>query len=134
MQHLAHPNIIGFHDTFYKKNKNTLCVVMEYVDAGDLDSFIYRKKKEMHKFNGEDKYFTVEKVLHMFTQVALGVKHLHDRKILHRDIKSLNILMNKKGTLKLADLGLCTLLNSTVGKARTLCGTPYYMAPEIIKG
>lgn len=133
MQHLAHPNIIAFHETFFKRNKKTLCIVMEYIDGGDLDGLIEKQKKAM-KARGEDGYFTVDKVLNMFTQVALGLKHLHDRKILHRDIKSANIFMTKKGMLKLGDLGMCTLLNSTVARAKTFVGTPYYMAPEIIRG
>ena len=107
---------------------------MDYVDGGDLDEAIEKKKKAMTKAKGVDKYWSEERVLHMFTQVCLGLKHLHDRKILHRDIKAQNVFMTKAGILKLGDLGMCTLLSNTVARAKTFVGTPYYIAPEIIKG
>jgi NIMA (never in mitosis gene a)-related kinase len=61
------------------------------------------------------------------------MKHVHDRKILHRDIKGQNIFITKNNTLKLGDFGIARVLNKTHDKARTVVGTPYYLSPEIIE-
>lgn len=61
------------------------------------------------------------------------MKHVHDRKILHRDIKGQNIFISKTNTLKLGDFGIARVLNKTMEKARTVVGTPYYLSPEIIE-
>src|SRR5574343_202962 len=79
------------------------------------------------------KYFTENEVLDMFTQLCLAMKHIHDRKILHRDIKAPNVLMTSNGLLKLADFGVAKCLSYTIEKARTFTGTPYYLSPEIVQ-
>jgi len=61
------------------------------------------------------------------------VKHVHDRKILHRDLKSQNIFLTKTGIIKLGDFGISRVLNSTKSKAQSILGTPYYCSPEILK-
>ena len=71
-------------------------------------------------------------MLDYFVQLCLAMKHVHDRKVLHRDIKSQNIFLTQNcRVLKLGDFGIARVLNSTVELARTACGTPYYMSPEI---
>jgi NIMA (never in mitosis gene a)-related kinase len=72
-------------------------------------------------------------VLNWFTQICLALKHVHDRKILHRDLKSQNIFLTKKGMIKLGDFGIARVLSDTKSKAKTVVGTPYYLSPEIIK-
>ena len=96
---------------------------MDYADGGDLSM----KIKEQ---NG--KFFPENKVLDWFTQICLAIKHIHDRKILHRDIKSQNIFLMKNGQIKLGDFGIAKCLNQTIDKAKTYVGTPYYLSPEII--
>lgn len=73
-----------------------------------------------------------ERILDWFTQICLGLKHVHDRKILHRDLKSQNIFLTKSGIVKLGDFGIAKILNSTRENARTMIGTPYYLSPEIV--
>lgn len=68
----------------------------------------------------------------MFTQICLAIKHVHDRKIIHRDLKAENIFLTKNRIVKLGDLGVSRVMNSTVSKAQTVVGTPYYMSPECI--
>ena len=68
----------------------------------------------------------------MFTQIALSIKHCHDKKILHRDLKSQNIFCTKKGIVKLGDFGIARVLSNTKSKAKSVVGTPYYLSPEII--
>lgn len=60
------------------------------------------------------------------------MKHVHDRKIIHRDLKSTNIFLTKENTIKLGDFGIATVLSNTLEKAKTIIGSPYYLSPEII--
>ena len=74
---LQHPNIVSFWESFHD-NKGCFCIVMEYADGGDLANFIKLRK---------GKYLQESQILQLFVQVALAMKHVHDRKILHRDLK-----------------------------------------------
>ena len=78
--------------------------------------------------------FPESQILDWFTQICLAMKHVHDRKILHRDLKSSNIFMTKSGFCKLGDFGIAKTLNNTRENARTMVGTPYYIPPELIEG
>ena len=127
---LNHPNIIRFREV-YKTKKGKLCIVMDYADNGDLQSKI--KDKHKNKKNGALDYFSEDTVLNWFTQICLAIKHCHDRKILHRDLKSQNIFMTKKNIIKLGDFGIARVLSNTRSKAKTVVGTPYYLSPEIIE-
>ena len=98
-------------------------MVMDYADGGDLSQKIKRR-------NGE--FFSESQILDWFTQVCLAIKHIHDRKIIHRDIKSGNIFLTKNNLVKLGDFGISKCLNTTLDKAKTIIGTPYYLSPEII--
>ncbi|XP_047713782.1 serine/threonine-protein kinase Nek5 isoform X3 [Prionailurus viverrinus] len=72
------------------------------------------------------------KILSWFVQISLGLKYIHDRKILHRDIKAQNIFLSKNGMVaKLGDFGIARVLNNSMELARTCIGTPYYLSPEI---
>jgi len=78
---LKHPNIVTFWESF--SENNCLHIVMEFADGGDLDHYIKNHAK-LHK----NKEIPEPQVLHLFVQMALAIKHIHDRKILHRDLKS----------------------------------------------
>ncbi|KAA6426344.1 MAG: kinase domain containing [Trebouxia sp. A1-2] len=67
-------------------------------------------------------------------QTTLGLQHMHQKNILHRDIKSLNLLLDTNRQVKIADLGIATVLSSPKGFAKTLVGTPYYLSPELCEG
>jgi NIMA (never in mitosis gene a)-related kinase len=66
--------------------------------------------------------------------MCLALKHLHDRKILHRDIKCQNVFLTKSSIIKLGDFGIARVLNHTLEVARSMVGTPYYLSPEIYEG
>ena len=118
---LDHPNIIKFLEV--QTDNNYLYIVMDYADGGDLSMKIKDQNGVL---------FPEDKILDWFTQVCLAIKHIHDRKILHRDIKSQNIFLMKNGTVKLGDFGIAKCLDQTIDKAKTYVGTPYYLSPEII--
>lgn len=79
------------------------------------------------------KNFSEHQILDWFTQTCLAIKHIHDRKILHRDLKSQNIFLTQNGLVKLGDFGIAKCLKNTVEKAKTVVGTPYYLSPEIVQ-
>ncbi|XP_078077582.1 serine/threonine-protein kinase Nek5-like [Mustelus asterias] len=121
MEKMKHPNIVTLFDSF--EERQNLYIVMEYCDGGDL----------MHRINMQHGVcFAEEQILDWFVQICLGLKHIHDRKILHRDIKTQNIFLCNKGVaVKLGDFGIARMLNNTMELADTRIGTPYYLSPEI---
>jgi NIMA (never in mitosis gene a)-related kinase len=121
-----HPNIVGFKEV-YKTKQGKLCIVMEYIDGGDLNLKVAERTLK-------NDYIIEEQILNWFTQVCLALKHCHDRKIIHRDLKTKNIFITKKGICKLGDFGIARVLSNTVSQAKTVVGTPYYLSPEIIEG
>ena len=128
---LNHPNIVRFREV-YKTKKGKLCIVMDYCDDGDMQGKIKTRFKTVDR-QGKKNYFTEDELLNWFTQIALAMKHCHDKKILHRDLKSQNMFCTKKGIVKLGDFGISRVLSNTRSKAKTVVGTPYYLSPEIIK-
>lgn len=105
-----------------------LCsIVMEYADGGDLQQLV-NKHKDAGTFMGEDE------ALGYFVQICLGLKHIHDKSIVHRDIKSPNVFLTKDGLVKLGDFGVAKALDHTAAMAQTQIGTPYYLSPEIVAG
>lgn len=95
------------------------------VQGGDLSN----KIKEQKSTN-----FNENTILDWFTQITLALKHVHDRKVLHRDLKCQNIFLTKSNLIKLGDFGIARVLSSTRENAKTMVGTPYYLSPEIING
>ena len=69
--------------------------------------------------------------MNWFVQICLALKHVHDQRILHRDLKTQNIFLTSNGKIKLGDFGIARVLNNTMECARTLVGTPYYLSPEL---
>ena len=92
--------------------------------GGDLQNKIKSQK---------GKLFQENLVLDWFTQICLAIKHIHDKKILHRDLKSQNVFLNKNGIVKLGDFGISKCLTHTLQKVQTIVGTPYYLSPEIVQ-
>jgi NIMA (never in mitosis gene a)-related kinase len=77
-------------------------------------------------------------VLEWLTQLVLGLEHLHHHRVLHRDIKSENVFLSKpdrRGKIRvlLGDFGVSRVLENSGQQAQTMCGTPYYMSPELVK-
>lgn len=120
---LNHPNIIGYKGSFMQNG--TFHIIMDYADGGDLFQQIQEAK---------GKHFPEDKILEWFVQICLALKHIHDRKILHRDIKCQNIFLTKNGVVKMGDFGIAKVLDHTSQFCKTAIGTPYYLSPEICQG
>ena len=122
---LDHQNIIKLFEVFDSKvPKHTLNIVTEYADGGDLAEKIKSQN---------NKPFTEQEILDYFTQICLALKHIHEKKIIHRDLKSGNVFLMKSGLVKLGDFGIAKGFQNTMDKAKTMVGTPYYLSPEIIE-
>ena len=120
---ISHPNVISYKEAFFDERNNTLNIIMEYADNGDLHTEITKKSKELEKFD--------EEIIWLYSiQMIEGLKALHDKKIMHRDIKSANIFLSKnKLQCKLGDMNVSKIIKEKV--LRTQTGTPYYASPEV---
>ena len=126
LKKVNHSNIIKFIDVF-KKSKpiNTLNIVTEYADDGDLNQKIEKLKQKKSPF-------TEKEIINYLIQICLALNHIHKKKIIHRDLKSGNIFLTKGGLVKLGDFGISKGFKNTWEKAKSKVGTPYYLSPEII--
>lgn len=121
---LTHPYIVRYRESF--TDSGWFCILMDYCEAGDLTKRIEQAKKARQPI-AEDQ------VLKWFTQAILSLKYIHDRHILHRDLKPQNFFLSKSGSLKMGDFGIAKVLECTMAVARTQIGTPYYLSPELCK-
>ncbi|XP_048955898.1 serine/threonine-protein kinase Nek11 isoform X12 [Canis lupus dingo] len=120
---LDHPAIVKFYTSFVEQDN--FCIITEYCEGRDLDCKIQEYKKA-------GKTFPESQIIEWFIQLLLGVDYIHERKILHRDLKSKNIFL-KNNLLKIGDFGVSRLLMGSCDLATTLTGTPHYMSPEALK-
>ncbi len=119
MQKLNHPNITKILEMF--EDDKFIFIIMEYINGGNLFSFVKKRRKLSEK---------ISKIL--FRQIILGIKHIHSKNIVHRDIKLENILIDLNNTVKICDFGIGVILDSEDQLLYDQCGTPMYMAPEIL--
>ena len=122
---IKHPNVIRYYED--KEEGDCLLIIMEFADGGDLD-----RQVKQRAANGL-RYFQEHEVLFMFLQLCMALDNIHQKKMLHRDIKGANIFLTSTGVIKLGDFGFSHEYEETVSKAvaGTFCGTPYYLAPEV---
>ena len=116
------PFVISYKEAFIEEESETLCIVMEYADKGDL----YQKIVHLKKIGCLIDEIDAWKIL---IQMTRGLKSLHDLKILHRDLKSANIFLFSDGTAKIGDLNVSKVAKRGLGYTQT--GTPYYASPEV---
>ena len=116
--------VVSYKEAFFDEKDNTLCIVMEFADRGDLYQKIVEHKKSA-------KFFEESDIWRIFIQLVKGLKALHDLKILHRDMKSANVFLFSNGSAKLGDLNVSKVARKGLGYTQT--GTPYYASPEVWK-
>lgn len=122
---IHHPNLIQYIESFIHKDK--LIIIMEYADGGDL-SRVVQKHRESKEYINES---TIWKY---FIQLFQGLRYIHSKKIIHRDIKCQNIFLTKDNKVKLGDFGISKILKNTFDYCKTSLGTPYFLSPEICSG
>ncbi|XP_020573156.1 serine/threonine-protein kinase ATG1c-like isoform X2 [Phalaenopsis equestris] len=122
LKRIKHPNIIAMHDII--KASGRIYLILEYCRGGDLSLYLQR--------HGRVSEATAK---HFMQQLASGLQVLHDNNLIHRDLKPQNLLLSTtddNSVLKIADFGFARSLQP-LGLAETLCGSPLYMAPEIMQ-
>ncbi|EPQ64777.1 Cdc42p activated signal transducing kinase of the p21-activated kinase family [Blumeria graminis f. sp. tritici 96224] len=122
MKDSSHRNIVNFLDAFLRNNFTELWVVMEYMEGGALTDVIDNNPN-----------ITEEQISTICLETCSGLAHLHAQDIIHRDIKSDNVLLDARGNVKITDFGFCAKLTESKNKRATMVGTPYWMAPEVVK-
>jgi serine/threonine protein kinase len=122
-----HPGIIRYVDE--EQTQDHYALVMEYADGGDVGQVLKNQANNKRHLQEHEAMF-------VFLQIALAVHYLHSKNILHRDVKCANALMFTSGLVKLADFGFSRMYEESLSarNARTFCGTPYYVAPELWEG
>lgn len=122
---LNHPFVIRYLESF--QDASTLNIVTELAEGGSLYDLL--------KKTGRTRSSLSEKqVWKYFLQTTVGLHHIHTCKILHRDVKTMNLFLTKHDDIKVGDLGVARVLENTSDMARTMVGTPYYLSPELCEG
>jgi NIMA (never in mitosis gene a)-related kinase len=134
LRNLEHKHIVTYIDDFihieFKTNLNPdyhVDIIMEFCEGGDL-------KKQIDEFYYAVNKFTKKQIIEYLIQICEGLSYLHNKNILHRDIKSQNIFITKQGVLRIGDFGLAKKIKKNRNTYMTKVGTDSYMAPEIIQG
>ncbi|KAM3822352.1 serine/threonine-protein kinase Nek11 isoform 3-T3 [Vipera latastei] len=123
LSRLDHPAIVKFYTSFVEGG--SFCIITEYCEGRDLDFKIQEYKRSR-------KVFPESQIVEWFIQLLLGVNYLHERRILHRDLKAKNIFL-KNNLVKIGDFGVSRLLMGSCDLATTFIGTPFYMSPEALQ-
>jgi len=135
------PFVVRYYDSFI--SKDSLHIIMEYCNRGDLQALVKKaKEKELTCLRDHVTWNTS-------LQVILGLHYLHRKKILHRDLKTANVFLTDSNNgglglgglnggqglqyfqVKIGDLGVAKLLETSTAFAKTIVGTPYYLSPEL---
>ncbi|XP_069668546.1 serine/threonine-protein kinase Nek4 isoform X3 [Haliaeetus albicilla] len=121
LSQLKHPNIVTYRESWQGED-GLLYIVMGFCEGGDL----YHKLKEQ-----KGKLLPENQVVEWFVQIAMALQYLHEKHILHRDLKTQNVFLTRTNIIKVGDLGIARVLENQYDMASTLIGTPYYMSPEL---
>lgn len=129
MKSLQHDNVVQLLSVIAPSCGDVLWVVLEYCAGGDLSSFLKDPKSPRKQRRLSEKW-----ACKYMQQIAFGLQYLRSKNIVHRDLKPHNLLLTKdRRTVKIADFGFARVMGSEALEA-TLCGSPLYMAPEVIAG
>ena len=121
---LSNKYVVKYYESF--SMSQNIYIVMEYCEKGDLCTYMTERLKNKK----QNCYFTEDFIWKLFIQISIGLYYIHSKKIIHRDIKTLNIFLTKDFSGKIGDLGVAKVLDGTTN-AITFIGTPYYVSPEM---
>eukprot|EP00747_Dinoflagellata_sp_TGD_P072650 gnl/TRDRNA2_/TRDRNA2_157565_c0_seq1.p1 gnl/TRDRNA2_/TRDRNA2_157565_c0~~gnl/TRDRNA2_/TRDRNA2_157565_c0_seq1.p1 ORF type:complete len:457 (-),score=91.07 gnl/TRDRNA2_/TRDRNA2_157565_c0_seq1:111-1481(-) len=122
---LKHPCIVSFRQSWLEDG--SLSIVMDYLDGGDVQKRILSTKEASTTL-------PEHKILRWITEATLGLQYIHDKNVLHRDVKTQNLFLTKRDQLRIGDFGLCKVLRSPTALAKSITGTPEYFSPEMCLG
>ncbi|KAL7951911.1 hypothetical protein V8C42DRAFT_356946 [Trichoderma barbatum] len=117
---IEHPNIMKLYDIW--ENRSEIYLILEYIDQGDLFTFINTKGRLSEKV-----------AVHFFRQMISAIAYCHSFNVCHRDLKPENILITADLQIKIADFGMAALHQTATHRLATACGSPHYAAPELLK-
>ncbi|XP_064394786.1 mitogen-activated protein kinase kinase kinase kinase 5-like [Halichondria panicea] len=113
-------NIVGFHGSYLRRDR--LWIAMEYCGGGSVQDIYHVTNQGLNELQ----------IAFICREMLAGLEYLHERNMIHRDIKGANILLTDDGEVKLADFGIAAQLTQTLMmKRKSFIGTPYWMAPEV---
>ena len=119
---LTHPNIVGVYDVGQSQEMNY--IVMEYVEGTDLKDYV-RQRGALHPIEA----------VRIMMQIVSAIAAAHQNRIIHRDIKPQNILIDREGNVKITDFGIAVALSDTsLTQTNTLLGSVHYLSPEQARG
>ena len=120
LRNLKHKNIVKYITTQVSEDMKSVDILMEFVPGGSVRQLLNKFEKFHEK--------TVQKYLY---QLLVGLEYLHSKGIIHRDIKSANLLVDNEGIIKLSDFGASKYIEDSIEMNRSLKGSPYWIAPEV---
>lgn len=118
---MIHPNIVRFNECF--EDDENVYMILELCPRGSLMDMLKRRKR-----------FTEPEVRFFLLQLLGSLKYMHGKNVIHRDLKLGNIFLDKEMNIKVGDFGLAALLVDENERKMTICGTPNYIAPEVLWG
>lgn len=128
LRRLRHPHIVTCDQVEWDVERRTVWFALEFMDGGDVQSLIDARRL------GVGERFEDHFIRRILAAVGSALRYIHRQGILHRDVKPANILLTRRSQrIKLGDFGISKILEASA-HARTLVGTPYYLAPEIVSG
>jgi len=123
MKSFYHPNVIQYFGLFYSKETSEINIVLEFIDGGSITQLIQNQGGTLGELLSA----------HVCYQALEGLCFLHSNNIIHRDFKPDNMLIDKRGNVKLIDFGTATQVLEVTEQRRSSVGTPWYTAPEVFK-
>jgi serine/threonine protein kinase len=118
-QHLRHPNIVRFNHVF--EDSDNVYMILELCEN---KTFVELLKKKKRLTEAEARYYLL--------QIIDSLRYMHQKRVIHRDLKLGNLFLTSQMDLKIGDFGLATVIKQDGERKRTICGTPNYIAPEIL--
>ena len=124
LQRFSHANVVSYFCCFL--HEETLSIVLEYCDGGTLAEAMRARRAQ--------RALRHALVATWAKQLGGAVQHVHAHRVLHRDIKTANVFLTAQRQIKLGDFGISRVMGTHTNLAETVCGTPYYLSPELVMG